>query len=167
MKVADSTIIEVTLGNAEKMKADCLELAALFTRAAEILSEHTHSAPKDLPQTPEKPRRPGKASVLTEEQEARFARFWAVYPRKESKPDAREAWKKINPDDALTNKIIEAVKSAKLCDSRFRELRFTPHPATWLNNAGWENEYDTANNMKSYDSDEFFEAALKHGREQN
>jgi hypothetical protein len=167
MKTSDSIAIDVTLGNAEKMRADCLELAALFTRSAEILSSYAQSVPSDKSQTSEKPRRPGKASVLTEEQEARFARFWAVYPRKESKPDAREAWKKINPDDVLTDKIIVAVKAAKLCDSRFRELRFTPHTATWLNNAGWENEYDTANNMKSYDSDEFFEAALRRGREQD
>jgi len=98
--------------------------------------------PKEPAQTPEsKPKRKNPSS-LTKAQETRFNRFWAAYPKKVSIGDAEKAWAKISPDDALTERIIEAVETAKEKDSRFRERRFTPHPATWLNRRDWENQYD-------------------------
>lgn len=33
-------------------------------------------------------------------------------------------------------------ETAKRCDTRFRETRYTPHPASWLNSKSWENQYD-------------------------
>jgi len=88
-----------------------------------------------------KPRRK-TPSALTKVQEEFFNRFWAAYPRKVSIGDAEKAWKKISPDEALADRIIAAVSTAKANDSRFRETRFTPHPATWLNGREWENQYD-------------------------
>ena len=38
--------------------------------------------------------------------------------------------------------IFAAVETAKRCDTRFRETRYTPHPASWLNSKSWENQYD-------------------------
>lgn len=87
-----------------------------------------------------KPRR-RKPSTLNKAQEARFNSFWAVYPRKVSIGDAEKAWAKIEPDEELTERIINAVETAKALDSRFRETRFTPHPASWLNGREWENQY--------------------------
>lgn len=88
-----------------------------------------------------KPRR-RKPSTLTKTQEARFNRFWDVYPRKVSLGDAEKAWAKIDPDEELLETIIDAVETAKRLDSRFREVRFTPHPASWLNAKSWANQYD-------------------------
>ena len=79
--------------------------------------------------------------------EGRFARFWNAYPRKVSKEAARRAWAKISPDDALCEKILSAVRTAKERDYRFREERYTPHPATWLNSAEWENQYSETPDM--------------------
>lgn len=82
-----------------------------------------------------------RESLLTKTQETRFSRFWEAYPRKVSKANAEKAWAKINPDDELTEKIISAIGTAKRLDERFRETRFTPHPASWLNARSWENEF--------------------------
>lgn len=79
---------------------------------------------------------------LSKTQQARFDAFWKMYPKKVGKQDAMKAWKRIAPDEELTNTIIKAVETAKEKDSRFREERFIPHPATWLNAGSWENEYD-------------------------
>jgi hypothetical protein len=64
-----------------------------------------------------------------------FARFWAAYPRRIGKGQARRAWataiKKADPEA-----IIEAA-------GRFTALRgnedpkFTAHPSTWLNGERW------------------------------
>jgi len=93
-----------------------------------------------LPSEP-KPRRK-KASALSKVLEARFNRFWAIYPRRVSIGDAERAWAKIEPSDDLTDRIIASVDKALTYDSRFRETQFTPLPATWLNQRGWENEYE-------------------------
>lgn len=82
------------------------------------------------------------SSILSKVQKSRFDAFWRVYPKKVGKQDAQKAWKKIAPDEELTDTIIRAVETAKQKDSRFREERFIPHPATWLNAGSWENEYD-------------------------
>ena len=105
-----------------------------------------------LPSSPEpapKPKR-RKPSILTKKQEEKFNRFWHAYPRKVSIGEAEKAWAKIDPDEELTAKIIEAVQAAKKLDSRFREDRWTPHPATWLNGREWLNQYD---NMQKGGSD--------------
>ena len=87
-----------------------------------------------------------------------FDRFWAVYPRKTAKARARKAWEKIRPDAELTERIIQGAITAKARDTRFREERFTPHPATWLNGAEWENEYGGTENhgeQQTYDAGGF------------
>ncbi|WP_195985334.1 Lin1244/Lin1753 domain-containing protein [Clostridium sp. D33t1_170424_F3] len=94
------------------------------------------------PPTAPKPRRK-KPSSLSKKQEERFNRFWHAYPKKVAIGETEKAWAKIDPDDELAEKIIKAVEDAKRLDSRFREPRWTPHPATWLNGREWENEYDT------------------------
>lgn len=97
--------------------------------------------PDSSGEEPSRPRR-RKPSTLTKTQEARFNRFWAVYPKKVSLGDAERAWAKIEPSEELTDIIVAAVEMAKRCDTRFRETRYTPHPASWLNNKSWENRYD-------------------------
>lgn len=109
----------------------------------------------EAPQTPPTPPAPKprrrKPSGLPAKQEERFNRFWHVYPRKVNIGSAEKAWAKIEPDEELTGKIIEAVRSAIKLDSRFREERYTPHPASWLNGREWLNEYDNTQKGGSKD----------------
>lgn len=69
-----------------------------------------------------------------------FARFWAVYPKKEGKGKAEESWKtqKCAP---LIDTILAAVERYKACAQWKREGgQFIPHPSTWLNQKRWEDE---------------------------
>lgn len=63
-----------------------------------------------------------------------FNEFWSVYPRKESKGQARLAWaralRKATPSD-----IIQG--AARYRDDPNREGEFTAHAATWLNGERW------------------------------
>lgn len=69
-----------------------------------------------------------------------FDKFWALYPRRVSKPNAERAFKKINPDDALFEKIVTRLKLMLESEWKGKELQFIPHPATWLNGRRWEDE---------------------------
>lgn len=92
---------------------------------------------------PQPRKRQKRVSELTQSQAASFERFWEAYPRKEAKASAEKAWAKINPPEELVVVIILAIAHQVKVDHRFREKRFTPHPATWLNGREWENTYET------------------------
>lgn len=70
-----------------------------------------------------------------------FARWWARYPRKVSKGQARTAWrkavKKATPDD-----LVEALENyAEHWRRANTETQYIPHPATWLNGECWGDEF--------------------------
>lgn len=97
-------------------------------------------------------KRPKRKSCLTSEQMALFERFYSVYPKKVDRATAENAWAKIDPppDEAMTEKIIAAVEEAKRKDDRFRERKFTPNPASWLNAKGYLNDYTQEGQYGSY-----------------
>ncbi len=85
-----------------------------------------------------------------------FAEFWQTYPKKRSKGDALKAWRKLKPDAGLQVRIAEALKAAIASEDWTKESgRFIPHPATWLNAEGWEDEYISGTKPAS-----IFEGAL-------
>lgn len=97
----------------------------------------------------DRPRKTCDITVKTEttkEYIDRFEQFWKKYPRKVAKPNAQKAWLKIKPDDALTEKMIAAINRQELCNS---EIKFVPHPATWLNNRRWEDEVQVQQSSSS------------------
>ncbi|WP_307480289.1 hypothetical protein [Microbacterium trichothecenolyticum] len=69
-----------------------------------------------------------------------FDEFWAAWPRKVAKPNARKAWAK-----ALKRATAETITAAAI-DYRDNPHRpsteFIPHPATWLNRDGWDDALD-------------------------
>src|SRR5262249_45963321 len=70
-----------------------------------------------------------------------FDRFWGAYPRKVSKAQARSAWDKLQPDAALVGVILSALDRHKQTE-QWRETKFIPYPATWLNGRRWEDEVE-------------------------
>lgn len=85
---------------------------------------------------PAKRRKDGPV-VYSEEFEA----WWLIYPRKEAKGAAFEAYKrakkKIGANSA--EKLARAVRDfAKVMAGK--EARFIPHPTTWLNQGRWDDE---------------------------
>lgn len=71
--------------------------------------------------------------------DSRFERFWAQYPRKVSKQDAKKVFMKLKPDEQLLNTILEALK--KQCASaEWSEKSYIPHPDRYLRGRRWEDE---------------------------
>lgn len=66
-----------------------------------------------------------------------FASFWKAYPRRVGKKAALRAWAKANLPPVDT--ILSAIERQKRSD-QWREERYVPHPATWLNGRRWEDE---------------------------
>ena len=70
-----------------------------------------------------------------------FDEFYSLYPRKEAKQKALQAYlkaiKKVDKDTLLEGlkKYIDYIKTNK------KEREFIKHPATWLNQGCWEDEY--------------------------
>jgi hypothetical protein len=67
-----------------------------------------------------------------------FLQFWAAYPKKQAKVDARKAWNQIRPTAALLATILSSVEEWK-SSKQWRE-GIIPHPATWLRGKRWEDE---------------------------
>lgn len=69
-------------------------------------------------------------------QNAQFAEFWSVYPRRDDKPRARRAFSK-----ALERADFDAILGGaqRYRDDPNRKPGFTKMPATWLNADAWDN----------------------------
>lgn len=68
-----------------------------------------------------------------------FSDFWAMYPRRVAKKDARKAWDKITPK--LHNQILTALFEWSRIWKDRGEIEYIPYPASWLNGERWEDEY--------------------------
>ena len=77
--------------------------------------------------------------------DAAFERFWAAYPRKTDKKDAKKAFFRLKPDEGLLNLLLAAIEKQKKSAQWAEEGgRFVPHPSTWLNGCRWEDELPKA-----------------------
>jgi hypothetical protein len=72
--------------------------------------------------------------------ESPFDSFWRLYPRHTGKEAARKSWirQELNRKGDLVIAALTDQKRAGMF--RTEEPRFIPHPATWLNQARWEDE---------------------------
>lgn len=80
-------------------------------------------------------------SALTHTQlERAFSAFWSCYPRKVGKPVAERAFARAVKRAGGTTPVLEGAR--RLRDDpnlpTGDEVRFIPHPSTWLNRDGWE-----------------------------
>ena len=73
----------------------------------------------------------------------RFETFWKAYPRKTAKGAARKAFAKLKVTDELLTVMLDAIEAQKFSSQWRRDGgQYIPHPATWLNQARWEDEGD-------------------------
>lgn len=71
----------------------------------------------------------------------RFDRFWAAYPRKVDKVDARREFMKIAPDDTLLGCMLAALDQQRASAQWLKDDgQYIPHPRTWLHKARWQDE---------------------------
>ena len=95
-----------------------------------------------------------------------FDDFWSAYPRHVKKKTAFEAWLKLKPDEELRKKIIADIIRRKSSEWSKTDIRYIPHPSTYLNQRRWEDEViatDTADDeyyptyQEYHEGDEFIE----------
>lgn len=81
----------------------------------------------------------GKASGYSED----FEKFWQAYPKRVSKGQAWKTWEKLRKAKELPaiEDLCRAVRWRKIADDWEKDDgRYIPHPSTWLNAHGWEDE---------------------------
>lgn len=69
-----------------------------------------------------------------------FDSFWALYPKKKSKEQARTTWAKVT----MTTKpavIIQGLERL-LPELKKRDRQYIPYPSTWLNDGAWTDELE-------------------------
>lgn len=68
-----------------------------------------------------------------------FEDFWAVWPKREAKKDARRAWDKLRAQQRIA--ALQALPGhIERWRREGRARNHIPHPATWLNGERWEDE---------------------------
>lgn len=70
---------------------------------------------------------------------ARFAEFWAEYPRKTGKGAAEAKYLSLKPSQQSHEAIMTGLR-AQLPRLREQNPEYIPHPATWLNQRRWEDD---------------------------
>jgi hypothetical protein len=84
-----------------------------------------------------------------------FDSFWHSYPRKVGRRQAELAYYRA-VKRASASVIHTGVLDLR--DYHFREAtpqRFIPHPTTWLNRDGWEDDYPDDGNDRPWDEIDF------------
>jgi DNA-binding PadR family transcriptional regulator len=73
-----------------------------------------------------------------------FARFWALYPRKQDKAKAQKAWAKLKVDADLFALIAKGLAAQAASHDWLKDGgKYVPMPTTWLNGRRWEDEVKT------------------------
>lgn len=89
----------------------------------------------DVPAT-----KPATPKPSTTDLDADFDRFWANYPRKDNKANARKVWPKVAKKHGAEVLISEAERWAQLWAAAGRDKGYMPMPTTWLNGERWTDE---------------------------
>ncbi|MBN1080344.1 hypothetical protein JNO13_06065 [Pseudomonas sp. 1079] len=70
-----------------------------------------------------------------------FDQFYRLYPRRQKRPNAESAWKKLKPDAELRETLLAALANHCLRPDWIKDGgQYIPLPATWLNGRCWEDE---------------------------
>jgi len=77
-----------------------------------------------------------------------FENFWGEYPRRVGKKAAFKAWTSA-VSDVEPEVLINAVRK-QLEAGQFQDLKYTPHPSTWINGERWEDEIVQNHNSNDF-----------------
>lgn len=76
-----------------------------------------------------------------------FAVFWSAYPRKEGKPAAAKAWKKLKPNQTLIDRILRDIQARIGAGAwELENKQFIPHASTYLNGKRFTDEITPRSN---------------------
>lgn len=78
-----------------------------------------------------------------------FDIFYNAFPKHKSRGQAEKVWNKINPDQPLLQKMLDTISKFKNSEDWIKDGgKYIPHPATWLNAKGWEDETEIQKSTK-------------------
>lgn len=77
-------------------------------------------------------------NIENSDHEKTFEKFWNLYPRKISKKKSKDLWRKLSESDQ--EKALLALPEQM---KQWGDIKYTPHPTTWLNQERWEDEIQT------------------------
>lgn len=103
------------------------------SRSANAKQKHSNSRAKALHQ----PTHSHSHSLIKDNALENFESFFAAYPKRKSRKDAEKAYRQIRREVSHET-IMAGLERAKRTDSRFRDPKFTPFPASWLRAGGYE-----------------------------
>ncbi len=67
-----------------------------------------------------------------------FEQFWAAYPKKRAKDEARKEWDKRRPDAGLLDVMLRALEIQKSSPDWQKDRgQYIPQPSRWLRGARW------------------------------
>jgi len=91
-----------------------------------------------------------------------FEEFYQAYPRRQAKEDAKEAWRKLNPNEQLFSRILADIRN------RFRAVdpNFVPLPAKYLSGARWNDEI-IANQARGETSTDISKRLIREAKEED
>ncbi len=81
-----------------------------------------------------------KAKKTKPEPDADFKTFWQTYPRRVNKPAAVRAWLATAKERPPLAALLAALAAHK---RNWRDPKFIPHPASWLNGHRWQDQIET------------------------
>ena len=76
--------------------------------------------------------------------EQKFVTFWSEYPKKVGKDKCLRWFKSHKVTDDLLDKMISSINNFKN-SKQWSNPQYIPHPYTWLNRGGWDDELECNN----------------------
>jgi hypothetical protein len=90
-----------------------------------------------------------------------FDRFWAAYPKKVGKDDAKRAFDKRKPNAELLSAMLAALEVQKQSPSWTKDNgQFIPNPSTWLNQGRWQDELGEVTTIGDWKANPMFAGVI-------
>lgn len=137
MRLAISLGQELDIGLAQSLGQTSQSVWEPPTPAPAPAPLHQHHLSRDISITSDEDDQ-SQSKDLTRPAASRFDEFWSVYPRKVGKQKARTKYASATRR-ASEETIINGARRLAT-DPNLPEQQFIPHPTTWLERNGWEDE---------------------------
>ncbi|MFN3354794.1 MAG: hypothetical protein ACK418_02075 [Pseudomonas sp.] len=108
--------------------------------------QHAPDQPASADLKPKRDIKPASADPLNG-----FEQFYRLYPRRQKRPNAESAWRKLKPDAALRETVLAALARHCLRPDWIKDGgQYIPLPASWLNGRCWEDELLATNEQSHH-----------------
>ena len=180
--IDDVSVTESTQSKVNKIKVNKIKVNKIKEKVKErelnthtanasvglcVCDEPSNGVTEEQEEQTEVPPQKHKGQIMSKTQLERFNQFWYEYPKKKAKVAAMKAWAKLKPDDVLFDAIMLGLRRARASIEWKREGgRFIPHPATFLNQGRWEDEYlpfeqkPTRQDLRNMSTEEYLQTVL-------